>query len=131
MNTLKEHAWAFDLRRGPISSGNPSKVTDMVWRADSWLHYNCAGGMSSILMTEKNCLEFAEFLKSVAENPDGFEHRSANGKLSFQSEFHDGLGFEKSVNVLIGGQSFVTIFNIPVTNLIRFAEYMTKNAKVG
>lgn len=130
MKTIKK-AWAFDLRRGPINSDNPSKVSDMVWRADSWLHYNCAGGMASILMTEKNCLEFAKFLEGVAENPNGFEFKTSNSKLRFDSENHDGLGFDKSVNVLIGGQSFVTIFNIPVSNLLRFAEYMKQNAKVG
>lgn len=125
MNTKK--ILAFDLRRGFITEQSTKGNNDVVWRDGSWLHYNSASGMSSILMTKQTVKDFAQFLKDAREKHNGHEAFSKNKALEFLSEDHDGIGFDKDVNVFIRDKSFIVIFNIPVINLLHFAAYLEQS----
>ncbi len=116
----------FDLRRGPVM-GRTTGSQNIVWRGDAWLHYAMSSGMGSILMPEKIVLKFASFLRQAAEHPKGVNLNTGN--LMFGSENHEGVGFEKNVNIVIGGTHFVVIFNMPVNNLIGFAKFLEDNSK--
>lgn len=95
---------------------------EVVWRADSWLFINSAGGDVSILMPEKVILTFASFLRSIPFHPDG--HTIICDELKFDSENIEHYAGETSVVILVGGDSFVWTFRLEIEELEDFASYL-------
>lgn len=74
-----------------------------LYRADEYLHMEIPCGMVSLLMLEKEIIQFIEFLSAVKNNKNGYFVSSE--KFDYTSEAHD----EGFVNMLIGRDVIVVI----------------------
>ena len=100
---------------------------DVLWRADSWIHYSSCSGMSSILMTKPTILKFIDFLKLIPNHPDGY--RCETEHLLFQTDNHDEFEGRTTTNISIGSGEMVSFFNIDLTFIPALAAYLEENAE--
>lgn len=111
-----------------LHTGKDEGTRDCVWRGDSWLHFNASGGMASILMVKADILAFALFLRDVHNHPHGSPRKELEG-LQFDSGEHDLELESPTVNILIGASHFLYSFNIQLSLLESFAQYLEANAE--
>jgi hypothetical protein len=108
----------FNIKTGKqVTKGS----SDIIWLDDNWMHFSSAGGTSSIAMPLVIIKEFIIFLESCKS---GRTDLKATNNLRFVAENHDSFDEITTVNIGIGGDNFISLFNFNVDKIDSFIEFL-------